>query len=243
MLSINKTHKQDQWQRYNRLAAAIVLLLTVIFVCTPYFYLQRNLERLSDRQVAAVIITPLLLMALVGFGGGSLWLRRLAALQTAAFKAAFAPFGMAGEPYLNSHGKRFSGLWHGRRVEIIFQQAQRFEWQLSTKLSGRWLISNTAPEDLTTVLLDPLLFAQKRIYAYGTFALKLASQETAVTLLNQLLLQDSPFTRRTLELHNGRLIYRQTEYDTPHEFRPTAAAIEQIMNDLLALLKHAEKLA
>lgn len=215
----------------------------MIFICTPYIYLQRNLSQLSNRQVTLIVLAPLAMMALLGFGGGTLWLRRLNILQTAALKAAFAPFGMAGEPYLNRHGRRFSGLWHGRQVEIIFQQAQRFEWQLSTKLTGRWLISNSAPEELTAVLLDPITFAQKRLYAYGTFALKLASQETAVTLIKQLLLQDAPFAKRTLELHNGQLIYRQTHYNTPHEFRPSATAVEQTMTNLITLLNHAEKLA
>ncbi len=243
MLTLHpKLEKRWHWSQLNRLLTLAILLFTAIFLCPPFVYLYSNSSHLSDGQVFGLVFGPMALLAAVSFGGGRYLLHRLAEQESAAFQSAFAPFGMMGETYLNKEGRRFAGLWNGRQVEIIFQHAQRFEWRLSTHLKGRWLISNVTPEEFPSVLLDPVSFAQQRLHAYGTFALKLAHRETAVNLLKQLLLHDGPFAKRTLELRNGRLIYAQTEYNTLQEFRPTAEQTTQIMRHLHQLLNFSENM-
>lgn len=243
MLTLHpKIEKRWHWYQLNRLLTVAILLFAAIFLCPPFVYLYTNSNQLSDTQVFLLAFGPMVLLAAVSFGGARYLLKRLAEQESAAFRAAFAPFGMTGETYLNKDGRRFAGLWNGRQVEVIFQHAQRFEWRLSTRLKGRWLISNVTPEEFPSVLLDPVSFAQQRLHAYGTFALKLANRESAVNLIKQLLLHDGPFAKRTLELRNGRLIYAQTDYNTLQEFRPTAEQTTQIMHNLHQLLDFSENM-
>lgn len=238
---IQPTLKPPRWL-IDLKAAALIAPLVIILVCVPFFYVATQPQPLDNQTALLIIGGPLAILGLIWLGGTLFLQRRDLQQQTSWLDDAFAPFGMKGEPYLNRAGRRFAGLWGGRQVEILFQQAQLFEWRLSTSLRGRWLISNQEPDDLLTVVLDPLTFAQRRLYAYGSFALRLANRETAVALVQQLLFSDSPFATRTLELRNGRLIFAQTEYNALQEFHPSAEQTTQIMTNLHQLLDFAESL-